>query len=147
VLFRDGSVFFCRGRSRFADSLPASSEGTAKIYVKIMPEALGNVLIAQLDTGAAWSVLDADVAAELSLFDGSGIPTSLERGVTYHGHLHRIWIDILADEGESYGFEATVWVSPEWRRGTFLGYEGFLSRIRFAVDPSENSFYFGPVEA
>lgn len=36
-----------------------------------------------------------------------------------------------------------MWVSPEWRRGNFLGYEGFLNRIRFAIDPSDNSFYFG----
>jgi hypothetical protein len=28
--------------------------------------------------------------------------------------------------------------------GTFLGYSGLLERIRFAVDPQQNNFYFGP---
>lgn len=142
MLFRDGGLF-CGGRSRFLDNTPGGSEGTAKVYVKIVPEALGDVLVAQLDTGAAWSVLDADVADAMSLLNGDGVPARLSRGWEFDGRLHRIWIDLLADEGDSFGFEATVWVSPEWRRGNFLGYEGFSNRIRFAIDPSDNSFYFG----
>jgi hypothetical protein len=136
---------FCNARSRFLDRRPGSAEGTAKIYVKIVPEALGDVLVAQLDTGAAWSVLDADVAAEMSLLDGSGFPAKLSRDHVYDGYLHRIWIDLPADAGQGYGFEATVWVCADWRQGNFLGYEGFLNRIRFAVDASDNSFYFGPM--
>ena len=145
MLFQDGVTLFCGGRSRFRDSLPDSAEGTSKIYVKIVPQMFGHVVFAQLDTGAAWTVLDADVAAEMSLFDIEGVPAPLERGWRYEGHLHRIWIDVLADDGEgdSLGLEATVWVSREWRHGNFLGYEGFLNRIRFAIDPNENYFYFG----
>jgi len=30
-----------------------------------------------------------------------------------------------------------------WSYPNFLGLDGFLSRIRFAVDPTENVFYFG----
>lgn len=142
MLLRDGAQF-CRGRSRFLDHVPGAHEDT-KVYVKIMPEALGQVLVAQLDTGAAWAVLDAEVAEAMSLLDGGGfpIPLSTRRG-RQHGRLERVRIDLLADEGESYGLEATVWVSPEWRWGNFLGYGGLLERIRFAVDPSDNSFYFG----
>lgn len=58
MLFRDGGLF-CGGRSRFLDN------------------TLGDVLVAQLDTGAAWSVLDADVADAMSLLNGDGVPARL----------------------------------------------------------------------
>jgi hypothetical protein len=59
--------------------------------------------------------------------------------------LKRIPVEILADDGESLSVNATVAVRPEWHHGTFIGYPGLLERIKFAVDPSENYFYFGPV--
>jgi hypothetical protein len=53
-------------------------------------------------------------------------------------------LTILADDGESLEVQATVFVSRDWPAGTFLGYSGFLERIRFAVDPQQNDFHFGP---
>ena len=50
-----------------------------------------------------------------------------------------------ADEGESLDVEATVFQSPDWRGPSFLGYQGLLQRIRFAVDPETNLFYFGQI--
>jgi hypothetical protein len=35
--------------------------------------------------------------------------------------------------------------SPDWRGPNFLGYQGLLQRIRFAVDPEVNLFYFGRI--
>ncbi|MBI4000481.1 MAG: hypothetical protein HY348_01690 [Nitrospira defluvii] len=58
--------------------------------------------------------------------------------------LKRIPVEILADQGESLSVEATVAVLPDWHHGTFIGYAGLLERIKFAVDPSDNYFYFGP---
>ena len=101
-------------------------------------------MLAQLDTGAAWSVLDAEVAEEMSLLGGDGEPMWISTRLgEYDGRLQRTRIDIVADEGDSLSVDATVWVSADWRRGTFLGYGGLLERIRFAIDPSENAFYFG----
>jgi hypothetical protein len=37
-------------------------------------------------------------------------------------------------------------LSPQWRGSNFLGYEGVLDRIRFAVDPRANLFYFGQTD-
>jgi hypothetical protein len=42
--------------------------------------------------------------------------------------------------------EATFFVSPEWPGKTFLGYKGFLDRLRIALDPPVNDFYFGEPE-
>ncbi|HKI06536.1 MAG TPA: hypothetical protein VKK31_31460 [Thermoanaerobaculia bacterium] len=41
--------------------------------------------------------------------------------------------------------DATVLVSQDWFGGSFIGYEGLLQRIRFAVDPETNLFYFGQI--
>lgn len=45
---------------------------------------------------------------------------------------------------------ATVFVpnlrpNEVWPYPSFLGLSGFLERLRFALDPSENAFYFGAV--
>jgi hypothetical protein len=51
----------------------------------------------------------------------------------------------MADEGESTEVEATFFVSKDWIGPTFLGYSGFLDRIRIAIDPSSDSVFFGPL--
>jgi hypothetical protein len=61
------------------------------------------------------------------------------------GSLYRVPVRIPADEGDPLDLEATVFFSPEWHGPSFIGYEGLLQRIRFAVDPEENLFYFGPL--
>ncbi len=61
------------------------------------------------------------------------------------GALYRVPVKLLADEGEPLQMEATVFLSPDWQGPNFIGYEGLLQRIRFAVDPQANQFYFGGV--
>ncbi len=41
--------------------------------------------------------------------------------------------------------EANVFVVPGWQAPCFIGYAGALDRVRFAIDPSANRFYFGPL--
>lgn len=142
MLKLDGDDFTI-GRATFADTAPWAAEPTPKIYVKITPEDLGVVLLALVDTGAPWSLLDAEVAASLSLLNGNGEPKTIWtwRG-EIRGRLERINVRLHADEGDSLDLEATVLISPDWR-GNFLGYGGLLQHIRFAVDASNNFFYFG----
>ena len=47
--------------------------------------------------------------------------------------------------GGPFEVEATIFVSPDWSGGNFLGYEGLFQRIRFAIDPEANFFYFGQI--
>lgn len=63
----------------------------------------------------------------------------------FHGSLFRGLITVLASSGESLDVEATAFLTPEWPGPNFLGYQGFLQRIRFAVDPENNLFYFGRI--
>ena len=138
-------AFTC-GRMRFADHAPRRFEPTAKVHVRVQIGHHAMTTYAQLDTGAAWSMLDPEIARDLDLFGETAnrieIQTWLGRQV---GHLVRLPITFIADEGEPLTMEATFFVSPEWLPGkTLLGYTGLLDSIRTALDPQVNFFYFGP---
>jgi len=133
------------GRARFLDEDANALEGTAKIFVKIEPSNLGAPVLAQLDTGCPWSILKPEIAEAINLMDEEGQPQSLSTRLgLVNGQLKRTTITIIADDGNSIDVEATVFISADWTAGNFLGYGGLLERVRFAVDPQENFFYFGP---
>jgi hypothetical protein len=58
VRLKLGKADFTQGRSTFRDHLEELLEPTAKVYVPILVGAFKPIVLAQLDTGAAWSVLD-----------------------------------------------------------------------------------------
>jgi hypothetical protein len=142
MLLLDGKPFAV-GRTRFFDSLNGP-EPTAKIYIRLLPGEIEIPVLAQIDTGAAWSVLERDIAEAMNLFEQTGhvVTLSTRRG-TVAGRLVRAPIALLADEGISLRIDATLFVSPDWAHGNYIGYCGLLERIRFAVDPQTNAFYFG----
>lgn len=135
---------FTQGRSKFADHAPGSRELTAKVYIQVQL-GLDRPLLAQLDTGAAWSVLDPTVARSL----GSSVEwlnTALmgTRFGTMSGRLAQVPVTFPAEEGEPLTTVGTFFVSEDWPVGlTFLGYSGLLDSMRFALDPQANDFYFG----
>jgi hypothetical protein len=144
-MLRLGQAGFTCGRSRYADLLKEAPESTAKIFVKISLDE-GASSWAQIDTGAAWSVLDPLIAKRLGYLDLEGerieLDTRLGRKI---GVLARLQVQFLADDGENFTTEATFFISPDWPPGrTFLGYSGLLDAMRFAIDPQVNHFYFGP---
>ena len=100
-----------------------------------------------VDTAAPWCIFDSEVgeilqeqfqpvSGELSLSTRLGLFT---------GHLYRAPLAFPPAVGGPFEVEATIFVSPDWSGGNFLGYEGLLQRIRFAVDPEANLFYFGQI--
>lgn len=140
-MFRLGDQPFAQGRGRFSDHLPSRSERTAKVFVRIQFAGLPPQL-AQLDTGAAYSILDAETADVLGFEPLEDLALSTRLG-TISGQLGRFPLRLIADEGESLTVESTFFVSPDWDAGVFLGYSGLLEHLRFAIDPRENLFYFG----
>lgn len=108
---------FTSSRAAYLDGLPGVKQRDARIYVRIAVGAPSLITTAMLDSGSAYSVLDADLAEELGALEEADAP-SVEMG-TRHGVLRgrlvrrRIWL--LAEEGESLEVDATFWVSPEWR--------------------------------
>ena len=104
----------------------------------------GVSVLALLDTGAAWSVVDAELADALGLFDEDGLPVTMSSRIgRFDGKLVRVKTTLMAEDGESVELDSTVFVSREWPQGNFIGYSGLLERIRFAIDPGSNSFFFG----
>ena len=98
-----------------------------------------------VDTGAPWCVLDPRLA------DCGGSPTETYtvsttlhvRGMAYEEALVRAAVTLQATRGADLEIEATFFIprlapGEVWPWPNFLGLEGFLSRIRFAVDAAEN---------
>jgi hypothetical protein len=146
-MLRLSRLGFACGRSTFIDKLETVPEPTAKIFVKICLDGqFQSSIYAQVDTGAAWSVLDPGIAADFGFLDRPGQPTILSSRLgRCRGVLVRVPIRFLADDGDPFDTEGTFFVSPDWPEGlNFLGYSGLLDSIRFAVDAQANLFYFGP---
>jgi hypothetical protein len=104
-------------------------------------------LLAVVDTAAPWCIFEPEVGVILkrTLTPIQGrVALSTRLGLLY-GALYRVPISFSADEGESLDLEATVFLSPDWQGPNFIGYQGLLQRIRFAVDPETNLFYFGQI--
>lgn len=138
---------FTTGRAKFRDEAPGRQEPTAKIFVKIEFPTLEGTWLAQLDSGAAYSMLDIELAESLGVLDGDGAPAKVDtRLVKISGRLERVPLVLIADEGASLEVEATFFVSRDWPGKTFLGYTGFLDKLRIALDPPVNDFYFGETE-
>jgi hypothetical protein len=143
MLTLDGELF-TSGRSRFLDLHPRFPEPTSKVFVKISFSGLDETWIAQIDTGAAYSILQADAARDLGLFDLQEEWTRIStRFGVLSGQLVRLPVTLLADQGDSLDLDAVFFVSREWRGPTFIGYTGFLDRLRVALDSPANLFYFG----
>jgi hypothetical protein len=145
-MLRLGEAGFTRGRSNYLDRRGEYPDSTAKIYVRLLIGARRLPIYAQVDTGAAWSILDPRAAQSLGILESDGLRTRLDtRFGSMKGNLVRVPVLFLADAGEDYETEGTFFISPDWPPGcTFLGYSGMLDAIRFALDPQVNHFYFGP---
>jgi len=140
-----GSDSFTTGRSKFFDHSVGAAEPTAKIFIKVRLDDVDETLMAQLDTGAAWSVLDPDTAEALGISGRSAEPAILRTHAgNFQGHLVQVPVTLLADEGESLEVQGTFFISPDSPPGRiFLGYTGLLDSIRIALDSPANLFYFG----
>lgn len=117
------------------------------VYLADYPEPISAIV----DTGAPWCILNplmfekvAHYAEPIYLLD---VPLNI-RGLNYTGWLHQLPMRLEALIGEPLEVVGTVFVpdlatNEEWRYPNFIGLEGFLNRMRFAVDPASNLFFFG----
>lgn len=143
---------FATGVATYEDFYPGDKENarivlSVSIAGRISTEAI-------VDTGAPYCILAPQLVKQAGISPDSGYaPTGplKIRGIFYRGTLHRMSI-VLRNEQEGGDLEvpATVFVptipqGEPWLHPNFLGLTGLLERIRFAVDPAENAFYFGPL--
>jgi hypothetical protein len=88
--------------------------------------------------------MSAAQAADLGLDDPSeGQAARLHtRFGVIEGQLVRTELGFHADEGAIVDVEATWFISDDWLGPPVIGWKGCLERIRFALDPGDESFYF-----
>jgi hypothetical protein len=89
-----------------------------------------------------------ELAQALGLPLGSGEPLRYSTRLgPYDGELIRHTFELRSENAEgdqsSLEVDATIWVGRDWPGPCFIGYNGFLDHIRFAVDPAEKVFFFG----
>ena len=129
----------------YYDSVPGALTLDPRIYLRL---EVGNgevEILAMVDTAAPWCVLEPSLAGALES-RLEGLP---ERAILssrlgrFSGRLYRGTTTILAERGVDLSVETTFFLSPDWPAGNFVGYQGFLERFLFAVDPALNRFFFG----
>lgn len=140
---------FATGAAPFFDRIDndnGRSRREPRIYLHVRPIQGGAPILAMVDTAAPWCILRPEA--------GKGFRPYLEdletrrldtRLGTFRGMLSRGSVRIMAHEGEPLEVEALIFLSPDWSGPNIIGYEGMLEKVRFAVDPGRNLFYFGEV--
>ncbi len=139
---------FATGAASYRDSKPGGRDRTAKVYVEFRLADTDRAFLGVVDTGAPYCILSSEVAAQLrpNLVSPIGSAKISSRfGGSHDGELYRHSMTLLASHGEALDIDTTLWVCSDWPGPCFLGYLGVLDRIRFALDPSANRFYFGPL--
>jgi hypothetical protein len=138
---------FATGGTRYIENRREITGTEARILVPLSLEAISQTLFAVVDTAAPWCIFEPEVGSLLRqcLSPSQEHAVLSSRFGTLRGSLYRVPIALIAEEGESLDVEATVFLSPDWPGPNFIGYQGLLQRIRFAVDPETNLFYFGSI--
>jgi hypothetical protein len=145
--FEDGRSF-AQGACPYLDHLTIESEHTPRIFVPVRIDNFQTMTA--VDTGGDFLLCDPGIADILGLDPDGAVkfgPVVL-RQKKFHGTLHRADVTLEAEQGKSLKLDATVLVPrlepyDVWDLPSFMGLRGCLERIRFAVDPSTNTFYFG----
>jgi hypothetical protein len=121
-------------------------EESPRLQIEI--EIEGQRLSAAVDTAAPYFVCNLAVAEPLGITGGEhvgAVTLSTRKGRT-RGTLYRTVVGLMATEGQSVEFEVTTFVPDDetWNEEPlFLGLFNCLDRVRFAVDPATETFYFG----
>ncbi len=138
---------FATGVSAYFDVRPEIREPLPRIYVEFQPGGADRAFVALLDTGGHYCILQPELAASIQdqMVDRLTSASLLTARGTIQGDLYLHRLTLLAQEGEPLDFEATIFVSADWQGPNLLGYTGALDRLRFAIDPGGNRFYFGPL--
>jgi hypothetical protein len=144
-LLSRGKDVFTSGGQKYFDRGPDAE--TKRIFVRITLDGVPHPLLAALDTGSPWSVVNGEIGKTLGLFEREGQETRVQGPYgLLRGKLVRADLTILAEDGmgESLDMQATLFVSDDWPK-TFcvLGYGGLIEFIRLGLDAPENYFYFG----
>jgi hypothetical protein len=143
---------FATGAVRYFYRPIAGYDQSPRIIAPVEIERITTYAV--VDTGAPYVICAPEVAQVIGLKPAAALSKQrmLVRGVVMKGRLYRLTLRLLADRGESLSVDATAFIlDPEFEASwgklpSFIGLSGCLERLRFAVDPAADTFYFGPLE-
>jgi len=139
---------FAKGVVEYTDNYPGDKDNNRIVIPIKVIEENNPPITAIIDTGTPFCVIDPEII-EIYRDHFSEIDTAtfIIRGERIRGIVGRLPLLLSAQTGDSIEIEATVFC-PEldgtnsWPYPNFIGLNGFLDRIRFALDPLEKNFYF-----
>jgi hypothetical protein len=139
---------FATGEARFSTRPALEGERLSRVLVQIQLAEI--TAFGVVDTGGAYLVLPPNVGGRIGLTPTTALGAERVslRGFVVDGSIHRVPVTLPATAGEPLTFEATAFVpqlhdGERWPFPSYLGWQGCLERIRFAVDPGEELIYFG----
>jgi len=147
--FPNGQLF-SGGAASYLYQPISENEEAPRILLSVAVGAF--TLSAFVDTGGVYFLCPPQVAHRLHICpeDSFGSQRLLFRGVSHLGSLHRLPLTLLAHQGQSVTIDVTAFVPQisrtiEWSAEfpCILGMSGCLERLRFAIDPETDTFYFG----
>jgi hypothetical protein len=112
--------------------------------LEVFPEIWPKPVLAMVDTAAPWCIFEPDICEQIRerlvvVEEDARLHSRLGH---FQGTLGLGRLKVSAVEGESLDLDVLMFLCLDWPGGNFIGYQGFLDRIRFAVDPHRNRFYF-----
>jgi len=141
---------FSQGACTFLYRPATEQETTPRIIVRVQIQGIQTNVV--LDTGGVYLVCNPQIVELLDLDPVSDIGKTrlVIRGTNVPGSLYRLPLILLAEKGQSIELEVTAFVprlrpNQLWDLPSFMGLEGCLERLRFAIDPTTNTFYFGSI--
>lgn len=145
-ILRDGQAFVTGATHYLYTSPIPDVDRSPRIRVPI--RIGGFQTYAVLDTGAPYVVCPPAIAMIIGLDPQKAIE---EVRLTVHGgsspgHLYRLDVTLLAEEGHDLELDTTVYVPQDWgKRPAYIGLTACLDAIRFAIDSHNDYeiFYFG----
>lgn len=127
---------------------PIDGETTSRIFLQVGIDHIQTQ--AAIDTGGVYLFCDPETADLLNLDRANSLESIVIqiRGIQVRGDLHRVLLTLSAEEGENLIIDATAFIPGDEMPNlpTILGMHCCLERLRFAVDPTTQSFYFGTHE-
>jgi hypothetical protein len=149
--FSDGRVFSC-GSCAYEYRPATAREDSPRIMIPVRIQ--GVETIAMVDTGGLYLVCNQELANLLDLGEVSLVERDVQMkiprcGGSVTGNLYLASLILLAEEGNGLELEVTAFVPRHWivvdqdQPLAIVGWWSCLEKIRFAVDPGSDIFYFG----
>ena len=144
MLQYDDGKPFTSSLTIYLDNMEGDPNNRICIYVKFsdLPATLAIV-----DTGAPFCVLNREQARAIDpeyRLNATENTKLVIRGHPTYGVLIRLPVTVCANKGVDVKVEGTIFVpDSDILMPNFIGLEGILNRIKFAIDPQKSHFFFG----